>query len=285
MDMDELLAGLFASGFLTEESKTAVKVKLEEALEAYKTEVKVELAKRVIEGQSKLAEEVDAKVTTLIAAEIKDLHEDIAKFRDLEAEYALKLVEAKEAMKLQQAEERESLAKKLDTFIQDVLTKEFDELREDIAEMRKANFGLEMFESFAPIFRKKFYDESADIAALNLAESKVKSLEEKVKIFESKANADKREAEMARVLAPLSGTKREQMAILLASTPTEKLTESYSKYIGAVLNSKQSLNEDTKTNKPATKVVTGNVDKTPGVKESIEDTELANMLRIAGINK
>ena len=104
--MDELLQKLLEAEVLTEETKkelkTAFETKLNEAVEAAKAEaaadVRAELTEQWVNERDALVEAVDAKVGDYLDGEIEELKADIERFRDLEAEAAEKLVEAKALM-------------------------------------------------------------------------------------------------------------------------------------------------------------------------------------------
>ncbi|MCX2582088.1 hypothetical protein OQ641_30260, partial [Klebsiella pneumoniae] len=60
--------------------------------------VTAELNEAWLKERDTLIEALDAKVTEALTEEMAELREDIERFRDLEAEYAVKLVEAKREM-------------------------------------------------------------------------------------------------------------------------------------------------------------------------------------------
>lgn len=242
--MDELLEKMLSSELLSEDSKKELVDAFKEEIEKAKTEArelaiaeaKVDFAKKFAEDKEQLVEAIDSKITSLLADEVQELKEDIERFRDLEAEYATKLVEEKEKMGLQLKADMTQLVETLDAFLEQRLTEEVAELKESIEEVKKIEFAKNLFESIETIFHKKWFDESG--VAKKLDESAVKLAEKSKQLDEANASLAKltREKELARVLEPLHGRPREIMEAVLMSVATEKLDESYKNYIGRVLH-------------------------------------------------
>jgi hypothetical protein len=241
--MDEVLEKVLSSELLNEDTKNelleAFKAELEKAKAVAVAEAeeatKVEFATRFAEDKANLIEALDTKITALWQSEIEELKEDIERFRDLEAEYATKLVEEKEQMSLQLQADMVVLANTLDSFIAEQLTVEFQELRESIEEVKQIEFGRKMFESMKDIFQDQFYNES-DLA-MQLKEKEL-DLNLKAKRLSESEKALKglvREKEMNTTLSALHGRPREIMEAILKGVPTDKLAEAYDTYIGRVL--------------------------------------------------
>lgn len=255
--MNELLEKMLSSDLLTEETRKelvdAFQAELEkataEAVTVAIAEAKVDFAKQFAEDKEALVEAIDTKVTALLSDEIQELKEDIERFRDLEAEFATRLVEEKEKMGLQLKADMAQLVETLDVFLEQRLTEEVEELKESIEEVKKITFAKDLFESIEDTFRKKFFDESGlskklDESAAELA-VKAKTLAE----VESRLTKLVREKEMSRVLDPLHGRPREIMEAILKSVKTENLDESYTNYIGRVLHESATTVAETKTEK------------------------------------
>ena len=308
--MDELLEKMFSSELLSEESKKelvdAFKAEVEkaaaEAKELAIAEAKVDFAKQFAEDKEALVEALDTKLTTLLSAEIQELKEDIERFRDLEAEFATRLVEEKEKMGLQLKADMAQLVETLDGFLEKALTEEIEELKESIEEVKKIEFAKNLFESIEETFRKKFFDESA--VAKQLAESvaEVEAKAEKLAEVESKLAGLAREKELSRVLEPLHGRPREIMEAVLKSYSTEKLDEAYTSFIGRVLHDSATTVVETKSEKEtgspavlaendnataepsvATKVVTGDSTVVEHVEE-VREVDDARRQALNGIN-
>lgn len=255
-----------------------------------------------------LVEAVDEKVTEMLADEMKELREDIERFRDLEVEYTEKLVTEKHALADQLANELDSLVEKLDVFLEYRVNEEMAELKEDLAVVRENEFGREIFEAFNHVFNKSFVDEESIQSQLRVAEDKLADANKRL----AEAEAERLEAERAKkldeALSSLSGVKREQMALILENVETSKISEAYNMFIGRILKEAKAeakpaevvpakdevLAEDkAEDNKaPTTTVVTGEEVQKPSkparsrvseAKKQSESQALNEMKKLAGI--
>jgi len=241
--MDELLQKLLEAEILSEETKkeleTAYQAKLDEAISAAKDDaaaaVRAELTEQWIDERDSLIEAVDSKVTDFLETELDELKEDIERFRDLEAEYAEKLVEAKSEMADELKGDLEDLVEKLDTFLEIRLAAEMDELKEDLEEVRKNDFGRRVFEAFAAEFVDNYSDD--DNAEVTLREASERLVDMEAALEESeRARAElERSIKMDKVLAPLSGRAKDVMEAILRSVDTNMLEEGYKTFIGRVI--------------------------------------------------
>lgn len=236
----EVLNKIFESSVLTDENKAQIKEAFEaivnEAKEQARVEVKAELAEQFVTEKEKLIEALDTKLESALRSELEELKESINAFRDLEVEYAEKLVEAKKELADVLKNDMSELVEGLDAFLEFRLREEFNELNESIEEAKKLAFGKKIFESFMNEFKTNFVSE--DETTNELVETK-KQLEQKNKMFAEVSNelkAFKRTTEMNRVLETLSGKSREVMEAILRTVPTEKLEETYNTYIARVLH-------------------------------------------------
>jgi len=312
--MDELLQKLLEAEVLSEETKKeleeAFKVKLDEAITEAKekavADVRAELTEQSITERDRLVEAVDTKVAEFLEAEITELKEDIESFRDLEAEYAEKLVEAKAGMSVELKKDLTELVEKLDTFLEIRLSAELDELREDVAEIRKVEFGRRIFEAFAHEFINNYADEDSAEASLRETQAKVEQLETELEKAAEKASVLERQIKLESVLEPLAGKQREVMEAILKNVDTDKLEEAYKTFIGRVIRESTDVagsekegkvlaegasKEDNKTAaKPMAEklkeavVATG--DSEEMVKEGVSEEQkahLAHLRRLAGI--
>lgn len=242
--MDELFKKIFESEVLTEENKTELKEAfnsaLNEAIEQTKAQteidVKADLAEQYINDKNALIEALDTKVEDYLKEHFEELHEDVTRFRDLEVEYAQKLVEAKGELAESLRADMSQLIDDLDDFFELRLDEEITELREGIEAARKNQFGTKIFEAFAQEYGYKFREEDTTFAELE--ESKVELNSVKKRLVETSRELSKirRENEIARVLEPLSGKSREVMEAIIATVPTNKIEETYRNYIGRVLH-------------------------------------------------
>lgn len=296
--MDEILQKLLQSELLSEDTKAEISEQWTTSVETFKTqvreevsmEVRSELAEQWISERDELINKVDGFVAEALTREIEELKGDIERFRDLEAEYAEKLVEEKHKLAEEVASELDGLVDKIDAFFEVRLAAELDELKEDLDVVKQNEFGRKMFEAFASTYATSFIDEDSVQAQLVVAESKLADVEKQLSALEDERNTMIREAKMEQVLFPLTGKKREQMAMVLRNIETSRLEESYKFFIGRILKEDvdaapaKTLTES-KTTEGKTTLVTGepvvNADSvTSKVNESLDE-----MRRLAGITK
>lgn len=281
--MDEVLKKLLESEILTDDNRQAITeaflaeiaaVKASAREEAIK-EAKLEYAKQFTEEKALLVEALDTKLQTLLAEELAELKEDIERFRDLEAEHAVKLVEHKEQLGVQLKADLAKLVEALDVFLEERLSEEVKELKESIDEVKKIKYAKDLFESIEKSFKDKFFDDNKINEKLD--ENK-KELEQKDKLLkESTDQLNKlvREKTMNEVLSTLTGRPREIMEAILVSYPTNKLQEAYNSYIGRVLNDSITKSEQDNGSKPS--VLAENVNNT--------NTEEKNVVKTGNLNE
>lgn len=289
--MDEILQKLLNSELLSEETKAELTQKWNESLEGYKTqvreevigEVRSELAEQWTTERDALIEKVDTFVAEAIKNEIVELKGDIDRFRDLEAEYAEKLVEQKHNLAQELATELDELVDKIDAFFEMRLSEEMDELKEDIEVVKQNDFGRRMFEAFSAEFNKNFIDEDSTAAELNVTKQKLEDVEKQLAESEQKTAKMIRESKLNEILSSLSGKKREQMEFILRTIETSKLQEAYNYFIGRVLKeevkdekTKEVVTEDKKAEEPNAVVTGDKPEQTQVVSEDKkEDVEKA----------
>lgn len=260
--MEELLKKLLAAEVLTEETKqeleAAFTTHLKEAVSKARDEatanVTAELNEQWITERETLIEALDEKVSEVLTEELKELKEDIERFRDLEAEHADKLVEAKNEMADQLKKDVDVLIEKLDKFLEIRLTAELDELREDVAVVRKNEFGKKVFESFVAEFKKHYVGDDSAEAKLTETQQRLEDTLSALEETEKEIAKMKRDGKIREVLAPLSGKTKEVMEAILKSVDTPLLEDAYKTYIGRVLKETVEKKEDS-TSEKETKVL------------------------------
>jgi hypothetical protein len=259
--MQELLKKLLAAEVLTEETKqeleAAFKGQLDEAIQKARSEAQASVTQELNEAwlteRDTLIEALDAKVTEALTEELNELRGDIDRFRDLEAEYAEKMVEAKGEMAKQVKKDVATLIESLDTFLEVRIASEMEELREDIATVKKNEFGKKVFESFVSEFKKHYAGDDTVEAKLTEAEGKLAAQAVVLKETQEKAAKLERSIKMEKVLAPLSGRTKEVMEAILKTVDTALLEDTYKTYIGRVL--KETSSKDVKTSEKEDKVL------------------------------
>ena len=290
--MDEILKKLLQSELLSEESKAELSEQWTESVANFKTqvreevasEVRLELAEQWVNERDELVEKVDGFVAEALSKEIEELKGDIERFRDLETEYAERLVEEKQQLAEEVAKELDQLVDKIDAFFEIRLTAEMDELKEDLEVVKQNNFGRKIYEAFADQFAQVSDEESVQ-SKLVVAEAKLADVEQQLDKLEEEKTRMVREAKMEQILSPLTGKKREQMAMVLRPVETSKLEESYKFFIGRILKegdapAAATLTESKQAEK--TNLVTGEP-AVSGVQSPQLDESIAEFRRIAGL--
>lgn len=301
--MEEILAKLLSSELLNEETKTeiseawqeAVDAKVAELREEVALEVRAELAEQFVAAREALVEKVEAFVAEQLTTELADLKDDIERFRDLEAEYAIKLVEEKQRLAEEVETEIDTLVDKIDAFLEVRLVEEIEEFKEDIEVVKQNDFGRRVFEAFVTEYSTKYVDEASVQSRLAITESKLVDATKRMQEVETEKAQLIREQKLAQVLAPLSGSKREQMAYVLQNVETQKLEEAYKYFIGRILKESVETPAQTSTTtitenqtKAAENIVAtgdkGNDTHILAEAQKQRESEMVFLKRIAGIS-
>lgn len=294
--MDEILQNLLSSELLSEDARAEISSKWNTAVESYKTqvreevslEVRGELAEQWATERDTLIENVERFVSTKLVEEIEELKADIERFRDLEAEFAEKIVEEKHSMASKLSEELDQLVDKMDAFFELRLSEEFTELREDLEVVKQNDFGRRIFEAFSTEFNKAHIDEESTASKLAAAVAKLDDAQSVIAKLEESQSKMIREAKLEKLLAPLAGKKREQMAFVLQNVETSRLEEGYNHFINRILKEEQAPAASATEVKPAqaltesTKVVTGEPAAHAAAPQA---TGLSQLKLLAGINE
>ena len=241
--MDELLQKLLESEVLTDDTRKelqeAIDTKVTEAVEAAKAEaaadVRAELTEQWVNERDALIEAVDAKVGDFLDSELEELKGDIERFRDLEAEAAEKLVEAKAVMSEELKGDLAELVEKLDSFLEIRLRAELEELTEDIERVKKDEFGRKIFEAVRQEYQNSFADDESIEGTLRETEKRLDDATEALEDSERKLAAKERKEKLDEILSPLSGQQKDVMEAILKNVDTEQLDEGYKTFIGRVL--------------------------------------------------
>jgi hypothetical protein len=299
--MKELLNKLLSTDILTESTKTeleaAFTTKLDEAMAQAKSDataqVTAELNEQWIAERETLINVLDVKITEALTVEMSELREDIERFRDLEAEYAEKLVEAEQSMADTLTSDLAKLVEKLDAFLEVRLTAELNELREDIQLVKRNEFGRNIFEAFVAEFKQNYAGDNSLEAKLSEAEQQLQDTTAALIESERKSAALARKIKLEKVLAPLSGKTKEVMEAILKNVDTPLLEEAYSTYVSRVLKDTTVpvVTKVLKESETTAPVVTG-ISKSGNVEESLTesvkvktqaDVDLSFLRAVAGI--
>ena len=235
------------------EAKARYQVKVTEDAKKLEGFVMKQLGKELVEFQNdrrKVSENFSKLEQFVVHALAKEINEFAVDKKDL-AETKVKLVrEAKSKFEDIKQNFVKRAAKVVENTVTKKLTSEIKQLKEDIDSSRENDFGRKIYEAFAQEFAGSYLNEKSETSKLlkiiqkketELAEAK-QAIAEKANLVESaqreiRVTKDlmERKNVMSELLAPLSADKREIMKELLESVQTKKLTESFDKYLPAVM--------------------------------------------------
>lgn len=242
--MDELLQQLLESELLNEDTKKELSEAFTQKLkemedtqrEEIETEVKSQLAEKYAADKEALIDALDTKLDEAVENEFSELKEDIERFRDLEAEYAEKLVETKKEMADTVKEDMAKILEALDAYVEMRLSSEFNELKESIDDVRKEEHGRKVLEVIGEEYRRMFTDEGELEQELAERREELEATTAQLREAKETISTIEREKKLEEVLESLSGHSREVMEAILQNVPTDKLDEAYDRYIGRVLH-------------------------------------------------
>lgn len=230
-------------------------------------------------------------VVEALAQEITEFYKDKQEL----AETKVRLVrEGREQIKKVKEQFVQRAATMVESVVNKTLRSEMTALKEDIESARRSDFGRKLFEAFAAEYQTSYLNEKSetakllkvidlkDLAIQEAAQAVVKAeriLESKQAEIATLKESQERKEIMSELLAPLSAEQRSIMGELMESVKTSKLTESFEKYLPAVVagkapQKKQALVE--------AKEITGN--KISNTTRSSEDeNNIIEIRKLAGL--
>ena len=235
-------------------------------------------------------------VVEALAKELAEFYEDK---KDL-AETKVHLVrEAKDKFAEVKKDFIAKSAKSVSETVSKALKGEIGQLKEDIEEARRNDFGRKLFEAFASEYAGSYLNEKSEVAKLmKVLETKDKQIVEaktlavKAKKLAESATSEKRmlveSAERTKILndlvAPLGKDQKEIMTDLLESVQTIKLRSAFDKYLPAVIDGNTPAKQ--KASLTEAKEVTGNRDEMSqtNVSSKADDRNVVDIRRLAGLN-
>ena len=298
--MDKILQTLFESNILNAETKQLIESQFVESLDLLlkeerqkiEDEVRIEMTEQLRKDRELLTEALDLKLESIVEAEYAELREDIESFRDLEVEYAERLIEERAELRDEAKESVLELVEKLDMFLEMRMDEEFEELRDDLHEAKRNNLGKKVFEAFKQEFASIINeDEQQASDELEIMREQLEDMKAELQVARNNVLKEERKAKMASLLSNLedNSNAKAKMQELLKNIPTSKLDESYSRYlphvIGESIDSKTAITESKHTNKSKLnggRVVTGNKDNQTN--DVDVETALKRLRQLAGNN-
>ena len=239
---------------------------------------------------------LESFIVDALAKEIAEFHSDK---KDL-VETKVRLVkESKAKFEALKKGFLEKSVKVVESAITNGLRKEMTQLREDIEEARKNDFGRRIFESFANEYSASYLNEKSETSKLlKLVKQKEVELEEAAKIVaetqklvESKdvqlkmaKDAAERKEVMAELLSPLAGDKKTVMKELLESVQTDRLRAAYDKYLPTLMEGTNGKKKEalTESKKIEGKEITGDK-QAPQINSEEKTAEIFDIRRLAGL--
>ena len=283
------------------EQKAKYAVAMRENADLLKGFVMEQLSREVSElheDQKVMAEnfsKLEEFVVEALAKELSEFHEDK---KDL-AETKVRLVrEAKTHFAKVKTNFIERSAKAVSETVDKALKGEISQLKEDIEEARRNDFGRKLFEAFASEYAGSYLNEKSETAKLmsvlaakdkQLAEAKsfavkakdlVESKEQEIKRISESANRAK---VMNELTAPLSKDQKDIMSDLLESVQTNKLQSAFDKYLPAVIDGNTPAKK--KAVLSEAKEITGNKEQTNVSSNARKaDGNVLDLRKLAGLN-
>ena len=184
-------------------------------------------------------------------------------------------------------------AKMVESVVSKGLRTEIYTLKEDIEAARRADFGRKLFEAFATEYQASYLNEKSETSKLlKVIDLKDQAMQEAAtavvkaeKILESKQaeiralkESQTRKQIMSELLAPLNSEQREIMGELMETVKTERLNESFEKYLPSVLNGKAPQKKQALVE---AKEITGN--KISNNQNSSQSADIYDIRKLAGL--
>jgi len=232
-------------------------------------------------------------VVEALAQEITEFYKDK---RDL-ADTKVRLVrEGRQEIK----KVKEAFVQRAAAMVEGVVTtglrSEITSLKEDIEAARRQDFGRKLFEAFASEYQASYLNDKSETAKLlKVIDMKDLAMQEAAqavvqaeRIIESKEaevralkEAQERNAIMNELLSPLNTEQKAIMGELMETVKTERLNESFEKYLPSVLNGKAPQKKQALVE---AKEVTGNkVISNTNRSSEIENNNIIDIRRLAGL--
>ena len=238
------------------EMKVKYAKKMKKDAEVMKEFVTRQLAQEVRElheDQVTMASKFGALEKFVVEALAQEITEFMQDKRDL-AETKVRLVrEGRQEIKKVKQEFVTRAAKMVESVVTTGLRSEITTLKEDIEAARRADFGRKLFEAFAHEYQSSYLNEKSetakllkvidlkDLAMKEAAEAVVKAeqiLESKQTEIRALKESQTRKQIMSELLSPLNSEQKAIMSELMETVKTERLNESFEKYLPSVLNGK-----------------------------------------------
>lgn len=278
------------------------------------SEEKIKLHKDLRESRMGYKEAFADRLSKLEKFVLHQLQEELGEFQNDRKLLENRRVELETTAKKKLEETQKAFIAKASKLVESTMMKsmrgELTQLKEDLKVARENNFGRRIFESFAAEFMTSYLAEGSEIRKLQnqLNEVKKTVVESQKKVTEKEAalaaanrkiQLTEERAERARILSdlltPLSRDQKTVMSNLLNNVKTEKLNESFKRYLPAVLREtgnkmpeagKKVLSEARKEEQHSAITVTGDrqMRLVEGQENDDNDPGVIELRKLAGIH-
>ncbi len=240
----EILKQLLENDVLTEDTRASISSAFEtiiqEAKETARTQVEQELtakfAEEFVKERDALVESIDAVVEKAIKEHVESTKAEIESFRDLEVEAAQVIANAKTELVEQSKSDLKALVEKLDSFLDVVIKEEFTEMRADLVEAQRAGLGMQIFEGFKKEFEQLYMHQTGIAGQFEKLQSELTEARAANAQLSESLQIAARDAAMTKILGSLEGNPKRVMETILSTVATDKLQETYERFVGRVLS-------------------------------------------------
>ena len=253
-------------------------------------------------AQSENFAKLESFVLDAVAEEIKEFHAD-------KRELAEKKVQLVREGRTQLADAKKEFirraADKVEATISSALRNEVSQFKEDITKARENEFGRRIFEAMASEYGTSYLNENTEVRKLKAeltslkgvvsnAKAEADGIAEQKKLVESKLRISEdratRNQVMTDLLAPLNKDKKELMTELLETVKTERLEDSFNKYLPSVINEEVSvrtkkavINESVTSEHTGNRSLDGQTGSTNEEKVDTSVVEIDELRKLAGL--
>ena len=227
-------------------------------------EERVKMHKELRESRLGYKQAFGERINKLEKFVLTQLKEEISEFETDKRLMESRRVELETQAKQKLAETQKAFIAKasrlVETTMAQTMNKEMRQLKEDLKVARENNFGRRLFEAFAAEYMTSYLAEGSEVRKLQkqINETKQQVTEAQKKLVEKdkalqqaqrKVQLTEERVERTRVmndlLSPLPRDQKNVMANLLEGVKTEKLQESYKRYLPSVLRETGSAKSET----------------------------------------
>ena len=250
--------------------------------------------KELHEDQKIMASKFGKLEQFVVGALAQEITEFMQDKKDL-AETKVRLVrEGRQEIKKVKEAFVQRAAKMVEGVVESGLRSEMATLKEDIEAARRQDFGRKLFEAFAAEYQSSYLNEKSETSKLlKVIDLKDQAMQEAAKavvhaekLLESKQDeirtlkeSQTRKQIMSELLSALNSEQREIMSELMESVKTERLNESFEKYLPSVINGKTPQKKQALVE---AKEITGN--KISNNQNSSEqDSNIVDIRKLAGL--